>query len=104
MGYAEDIRILAQTRINKSGLGDADVRQKITGVTKSTSDFVGDEDVAVLLKPPLTLDILTYDNSKDIEIEDTSAATWTLKTAATAKITDANGNELLIDTITFATS
>jgi hypothetical protein len=102
--YADDIRRIAEkTQKNKGGLGDAEARESIGSSTFSTSDLVPEDELSVQLTPPLTLDVLTYDDTKDVEITDTSSNTHTLKTAATAKITDANGYELEINTINFAT-
>jgi hypothetical protein len=102
--YADDIRrIASKVQKNKGGLGDAEVRESISSATFSTSDQVPEDELSVQLVPPLTLTVLTYDDTKDVEITDTSSNTHTLKTAATAKITDANGYELAIDTITYTT-
>jgi hypothetical protein len=102
--YADDIkRIAAKVQKNKGGLGTAQARESIGSSTFSTSDLVPEDELSVQLVPPLTLTILTYDDTKDVEIEDTSSNTHTLKTAATAQIEDANGYTLDINTITFTT-
>jgi len=100
MSLVDDVNSLVKTKKIKQGLSDLPTQKDVDSVKGVASD---DEVAAVMLKPPLTLDILTYDDTKDVIIEDTSAVQHTLKTAATALITDADGKELAIDTITFAT-
>ncbi len=53
------------------------------------------------LESPIIFTALTYDDTKDVIIEDTSAVLHTIKTVATAKIVDANGKEILIDEVIF---
>lgn len=99
--YADDIRRIAKQKENNGGLGAAEERPSIAGSTKAMLSL--EEEEASGITPPLTLEILTYDDTKDVEFTDTSSATHTLKTAATARITDANDRVFDIETITFAT-
>ncbi len=69
---------------------------------KGYSSGSGTDEVTSGLVGPLALEILTYDDTVDIDFKDTSDTTHTLKTAATAKIIDANGDEYIIETITYA--
>ncbi|MCP3675219.1 MAG: hypothetical protein GY829_12210 [Gammaproteobacteria bacterium] len=104
--YSDDIRRIAKQNIilnTKGGIGDAGERASITGETKSTASLIQDDSSSSSgLVAPLTLEILTYDDTADIDFKDTSDTTHTLKTAATAKIIDANGDEYIIETITYA--
>ncbi|MCP3899555.1 MAG: hypothetical protein GY707_07575 [Desulfobacteraceae bacterium] len=100
--YADDIKRIAKQKDPKSGLGDAKERTVLAGDSVPMVSLDEDEN-SLALTPPLTIEILTYDDTKDIEFKDTSDAVHTIKTALTAKITDADGIEYEIDTITYAT-
>ena len=105
--YADDIRRIARSVPDKNGLNDTDEKLSVGGSTKATGDIDSDEpDVETGttggMKTPLTLDILTYDDTQDLIFTDTSSANHTFKTAATAQITDDNGIVWAIDTITYA--
>ena len=100
MSLEKNINSLVKIKKIKKGLSVLPTKKTIDSTRGVRPDYAQDENGA--LKGPLTLNILTYDNAADVEIEDTSAVTHTLKTAATAEIIDANGNTYTIDTITFA--
>ena len=99
--YADDIKRIAREKENPGGLGLAQSRPSISGSTKVMNDVETEENVNSLVAP-LTLEILTYDDAEDVLIE-ANNGDFTIKTVETAKITDANGNEYPIDTITYAT-
>ena len=99
--YADDIRRIAREKENPGGLGSAIVRTSIIGSTKPMNDVEKEDNINALVAP-LTLEILTYDDTSDVTVS-TPTGTATIKTAETALVTDANGNEYPIDTITYAT-
>ena len=100
MSYADDIRLIANQGKNKGALDGALTKDAIDGDSKGLVQ--NEQSPTAGMAPPLTLEILTYDDTKDVTFEDINAVQYTLKTAATARVTDANGNVYDIDTITYA--
>ncbi len=98
--YADDIKRIAKQKDPKAGLSVATSRSPIDG--NSVNMYHLEQSGSSGLVGPLALEILTYDDTVDIDFKDTSDTTHTLKTAATAKIIDANGDEYIIETITYA--
>ena len=99
--FADDIRRIAKQKNPKGALDVADIRIAIAGSTQAL-DNSPEESGGGGMVPPLTLEILTYDDTQDVDFKDTSDVTHTFKTAATAQITDDNGVVYAIDSITYA--
>ncbi len=99
MSSAEYINSIVKIKKIKAPLSNLTVVQEVSPV-RSDPDNEGNK--PVVMQPPLTLEILTYDNTKDVTFTDINGTDYTLKTAATARVTDANGNVYDIDTITHA--
>jgi hypothetical protein len=97
--YADDIKRIAREKENPGGLGSALIRKSIPGSTKVMGD-VEKEDVGQEMLAPITLEILTYDDTQDVEVT-TPTGTATIKTAETAQIIDANDKVWTIDTIIY---
>ncbi|MCP3851135.1 MAG: hypothetical protein GY694_12985 [Gammaproteobacteria bacterium] len=101
MSLSNELNSLIKVKKIKKGLDDPATQTPID-TQKGVSSGSGADENSSGLTPPLTIEILTYDDTKDIEFKDTSDAVHTIKTALTAKITDADGIEYEIDTITYA--
>ncbi len=101
MTLAEEINSIVKTKKIIQSLPTLPAQIGIDSVNGG-SGLEEDDDSSSGLVAPLTLEILTYDDTADIDFKDTTDTTHTLKTAATAKIIDANGDEYIIETITYA--
>jgi len=99
--FADDIRRIAKQKDPKLGLSQTEERIAISGSTKAMVDSKEESDGGAMV-PPLTLEILTYDDTKDVDFKDTSDVTHTFKTALTAQIVDSKGTVFAIDEITYA--
>ena len=100
MNISSEINSIVKIKKIKTGLSN--LTQQNDRLSESTIISAEPSDQPGALVPPLTLDVLTYDDTKDVTFTDTSGTDYTIKTAATAKITDANGVEYLIDVINYA--
>lgn len=99
--YLENIRRIAKVDKNKSGIEAGKTRKSITEVIKPFPEVINDNGgAAAVIEPPLTLEILTYDDALDVLIEGLNGE-FTIKTAETAILIDAAGTEFAIDTIIY---
>ena len=99
MSMTDDINSIIKIKKIKQGLPGLPSRENINS-NRGASDELSD-DSGSGLDAPLTLEILTYDDAADVIIQATNG-TFTIKTAETAKVIDANGKEFAIDTIIYA--
>ena len=97
MSSAEDINSIVKIKKIKAPLSNLTVVQEVSPV-RSDPDNEGDK--PVVLQPPLTIEVIDYDSTADITIQ-ANNGDFVVKKANTAKIIDANGEEYLIDTITY---
>ena len=97
MSYADDIRRIAKMPPENGGLDVKGERSIIDGSDKAMLSLEENEGGIV---SPVTFEVLTYDDALDVEVT-TPTGTATIKTAETARITDANGDVFLIDEIIY---
>ena len=99
MSQADDINSIVKVKKIKSPLPTLPVQ---TGIKSKKGVGLKEPEIGTGLMPPLTLEILTYDNTADVLIQ-ANNGDFTIKTVATAIIKDAYDNEYPIDEIIYAT-
>lgn len=99
--FTDDIRRIAKQKEDNDGLGNPIPRASMLGITEDMV-YKDGADYAFKIVPPLTFEVLTYDDTKDVDIE-ANNGDFTIKTAMTAQIVDAVGQVFEIDEIIYAT-
>ena len=95
MSYADDIRRIAKMPPENGGIDVKGERTVIDGSDQNMLSIEENESSTGVISP-VKFEILTYDDALD-EIIEANNGTFTVKTAETAKITDANGTVIYID-------
>lgn len=97
--YTDSIKRIARQDEPKGSLVDAIDRESIPGNSVPMSSYQ-EESGGVGLVSPITFEVLTYDDDQDVTMQANNGE-FTIKTAETAMITDAEGTEIIIDSIIY---
>jgi len=99
MSYADDIRRIAKMPPENGGIDVKGERTVIDGSDQNMLSIEENESSTGVISP-VVFEVLTYDDALDVEVT-TPTGTATIKTAETAKITDANGTVIYIDELIY---
>jgi hypothetical protein len=99
MSIDKDINSLVKVKKIKQKLSQLPDAQGITSVRGGGP--VEESEKGIVIVPPIIIHTETYDDTKDVEITDTSSNTHTLKTGKTGWIEDSVGTQIEISDMTF---